>query len=205
MITTTPIFKAIYGNQWEKLPPVLLKHYANRPYTNDVVTVKGILKVELSWFARLIAPILRITGSLIPISGENINVTVHFRSEMNSNAYCFDRILHFPGRKTYRFFSRIVPIGEDEAIEFMPVGIGWHARHYYDGEKTVMAHRGYKIKLFNKYLRIPLEPLFGKGYAEERPTDDNSFCMYMDIRHFLFGKIYSYSGEFTLESINLDS
>lgn len=199
-----PIFKSIYDEQWNDLPPVLLKHYANRPYSNDVVTVEGILQVKLSLFARLLSPVFRITGALVPYSGENIPVTVHFRSEPDSTTYIFDRTFHFPGRSPYRFRSRIIPIGGDEAIELMPIGIGWHARHYFNGEKTIMEHRGFKIKLFGKFIPIPLEFILGKGYAEEKATGDNSFHMYMDLRHPLFGKIFSYTGEFSLKGTSIE-
>ncbi len=204
MTIDVPIFQSIFGQQWPLLPSVMHKHYANRPYCNDVVTVEGIMKVELSLFARLLSPLLRIAGALVPCAGENIPVTVHFRSEPDSNIYVFDRIFCFPGKAPYHFRSRMQPVGGSEIVEFMRIGIGWQVRYGYDGQKVVMAHRGYVMKLFGKLIRLPLELLLGRGYAEEEALSDKSFRMYMDIRHPLFGKIYSYSGEFALTEMVLD-
>lgn len=204
MNNNAPIFQSIFGKQWDSLPPVMHKHYANRPYSNDAVTVEGVMKVELSAFARLLSPILQLSGALVPYAGDDIPVTVHFRGEPESSAYCFDRIFHFSDKKPYHFRSRMVPVGGDEVVEFMSIGIGWHARYRYDGQKILIEHRGYKIKLFGKMIRLPLEWFLGIGYAEEEAISDDSFRMYMDIRHKLLGRIYAYSGEFTVKEMVLD-
>lgn len=203
-MSSEPIFKSIFAEQWKNLPPVMYKHYANRPYTRDLVTVKGTMKVELSLLARLLSPLLRITGALVPIAGKNIPVTVHFRSEPDTNRYVLDRIFHFPGKPPYRFHSCMMPLGGSEIIELMSMGIGWHASYRYEGGKILIEHHGYKIKLFRKLIRLPLEFLLGKGYAEEEALSEDRFKMYMDLRHPLFGKIYIYSGEFAVMEILLD-
>lgn len=177
------------------------KHYANRPHSKDVVTVEGVMKVEVPIFAKLLTPLFRLAGALVPYAGENVPVTVHFRSEPDSAAYCFDRIFHFPGKQPYHFRSRMVPVGGNEVVEFMPIGIGWNASYHYDGHKVLIEHRGYKAKLFGKLVRLPLELLMGRGYAEEEAIGDDRFRMYMDIRHPLFGKVYAYSGEFIVKEV----
>lgn len=202
-MSNSPIFQSIFGEQWNALPPVMHKHYANRPLTGDVVTVEGIMKVEMSLFARFISPLMRMSGALVPYAGENIPVTVHFRSEPDSNAYGFDRIFHFPGQAPYAFRSRMLPAGGNEVVEFMPIGIGWNASYRYDGKKVLIEHRGYKMRLFGKLLCLPLELLLGRGYAEEEAIDAECFRMYMDIQHPFFGKIYAYSGEFTVKEMAL--
>lgn len=202
-MTDEPIFQSIFGKQWQNLPLVIQKHYANRPYTSDLVRVEGVMKVEVSFFAKLISPVMRLAGALVPYEGENIPVTVNFRSAPNSNSYELDRIFYFPDRKPYYFRSRMVPLRGNEIIEFMPIGIGWHASYRYAGNKVFIEHCGYKIKLFSKLVRLPLEIIMGKGYAEEEAIDDRSFRMYMDIRHSLFGKFYAYMGEFTVKEMKL--
>ncbi len=86
-------------------------------------------------------------------------------------------------------------------VELMPIGIGWNASYRYDGHKVLIEHRGYKAKLLGKLVRLPLELLMGRGYAEEEAISDDRFRMYMDIRHPLFGKVYAYSGEFTVKEV----
>lgn len=199
-----PIFMSVFGKQWESLPDVMHKHYANRGYSSDRVTVDGIMKVEVSLFAKLISPFMRLTGALAPYAGENVPVTVHFDSEQNSNAFCFNRIFHYPNRPPYHFRSRMIPTGGNEVIEFMPAGIGWHAAYSFDDQKIVMKHLSYKIKAFGRMLSLPLELVLGRGYAEEEALSDDSFRMYMDIRHPLFGKVYAYSGEFKITEVTLN-
>lgn len=201
MINHLPIFQSIFGEQWQSLPPVMHKHYANRPYTSDMVIVEGLMKIEISTFAKILTPFFRLAGALVPYEGNNIPVTVHFRSERDSNAYCFERIFHFSNKKPYHFRSKMLPIGGNQVVEFMPIGIGWHASYSWNGSKILIEHCGYKIKLFGKLIHLPLEWLLGKGYAEEEAIDDNNFRMYMDIRHPLFGKIYSYNGEFRIKDM----
>lgn len=196
-----PIFAPVFAEQWQQLPPVMQKHYANRSFSRDVVTVEGLMKVEVSAFAKLLSPLLRLAGTLVPYAGENVPVTVHFRSEPNSNIYCFDRIFHFPGKAAYRFTSRMLPVGGHDVVEFMRFGIGWHARYGWDGQKVVMEHQGYALRLFGKLVHLPFEWLLGRGNAWEEAMDDDRFCMYMDIRHRLFGKVYAYSGEFTVTEV----
>jgi Domain of unknown function (DUF4166) len=202
-VTDKPIFEAVFGDAWPHLPPVFKAHYANRPFSTDTVQVDGLMKVELSGFAKALAPLMRLTRALVPQSGDNIPVTVTFNSEPDGNGFRFDRAFKFPGRKPYNFRSRMVAAGEGDIIEWMPSGIGWHARYGFDGEKVTMHHRGYKVRMLGLELPVPLEWLIGRGYAEERAIDDVQFEMYMDLRHAWFGRIYAYSGTFTVTSMRL--
>ncbi len=199
-----PIFQSIFGQDWPSLPIVFHKHYANRPFTNDLVLVKGKMNITMSFLARLLSPLFRITGALVPYTGNNIPTEVYFRSEVNSNVFCFDRAFHFPEKSTYHFRSRLYPLDNGEVIELMPIGLGWRPNYLYDENKIKLKHRGYVINLFGKYIPLPLEILLGKGYAEEWPLSDNDFAMCMTIDHPILGQIFSYSGEFTIMEMNLD-
>jgi hypothetical protein len=195
---------SIFGKQWESLPAVMHKHYANRGRTSDRVRVDGFMKIEVSLFAKIISPFMRLTGALAPYAGENVPVTVYLDSEKNSNAFCLNRIFHYPNRPPYLFCSRMFPAGDNAIIEYMPSGIGWHAAYLFDGQQIELKHLGYKIKALGRVFSIPLELFIGKGYAKEEAINDDRFRMYMDIRHPLFGKVYAYSGEFTITEVNLN-
>ena len=191
-----PIFKSIFGKDWDSLPPVMKKHYASRPYHNDKVTVEGIMKVESSLLGKMMAPFFRLAGTLVPYEGDNIPATVVFISTVDSDVFQFDRTFRFPGRKPYRFHSRMKPVGGNELVEFMRFGIGWHMAFTWNGEKVVLTHKGYVLNLFGFLLPLPLDLLMGKGYADETPINDNEFSMTMQIRHPWWGKVYGYSGTF---------
>lgn len=199
-----PIFSSIFGKAWEKLPAVFLKHYANRPFSDDVVVVEGTMAVEMSWLASLFAPLLRLSGALVPIAGRDIPVTVTFRSEADSQAFCFDREFRFPGRKPYHFRSVMIPAGGNEVTEWMPIGLGWRAAFSFAEGRVRLDHRGYALRFFGKAIPMPLEWLLGRGDAWECAIDEATFSMAMTIRHRLFGKIYGYSGTFRIGEIRLD-
>ncbi len=198
------IFRNIFGASWDQLPPVFREHYANRPFSRDVVVVEGVMDVELSGMARLFAPLLRISGALVPIEGREIPVTVTFRSEPDSAAFIFDREFRFPGREPYHFRSAMVPLGGNEVIEWMAIGFGWRAAFSYAEGQVRLDHRGYALRCFGRVIPMPVEWLFGRGEAWERAIDDTRFAMEMTIRHRLFGMLYGYRGTFRIGEMRLD-
>lgn len=199
------IFQPIFGPDWDKLPSVFQKHYANRAYSTDKVTAVGVMKIEMSFFFRLLSPFMTLFGTLVSKQGENIPVTVFFESEQNSGAFYLNRFFHFPDKKIYQFRSCMVPIGQSEMIEYTKVGIGWQAHYQYKNNQIRLEHRGYRMQIFNKVLPLPIEWFFGKAYAEEKAINDDSFSMIMEIKHWLFGIVYSYSGTFKITEVSVDS
>lgn len=197
-MNSDPIFKHIFGDDWENLPLVMKKHYANRPYHDEKVTAEGVMSVETSRLSAFLSPFLRMAGTLVPYKGKGIPVTVHFISTADSDEFHFDRIFYFPGRKPYRFHSRMQPVGGNEMVEFMRFGLGWRTAFAWNGKKIVLTHRGYVFRLFGFLLPLPLHLLIGKGYAEETPINYNEFSMRMEIRHSFWGKVYGYSGTFKI-------
>jgi hypothetical protein len=196
---TEPTFQSIFGAQWDELPPVMHKHYANRPFTDDVIRAEGLMEVRFNRFIRLLSPILKFTGALVPHEGVDIPTVVRFKSEQSSNAFCLDRCFYIPRKKPYIFFSRLVPQGGDIVVEYMRFGIGWRHRFYYDGQKVILEHRGYVWRLFGCNIPIPLGVLLGHGYAEEQAIDETHFRMRMSITHPWWGLMYEYKGEFEVK------
>lgn len=194
-----PTFRSIFGDAWETMPPVMHKHYANRPFSNDTSVVEGKMDVTLGRFAKLFAPLFKLFGILVPYEGRNIPTTVIFRSEEGSDVFIFDRIFHFPNKKPWSFYSRMTPQGGNEVIEYMKLGIGWRAYYSYEDGKVLLRQGGYVWKLLGVKIPIPMEFLFGKGYAEETPLTDSSFKMLMHITHPLWGKVYEYKGTFEVK------
>ena len=190
-----PLFKKVFGADWDRLPPIMKKHYAVRPYSEDVVVVNGALNITMLWYISLMS---RISGMLVSQSGDNIPVTVTFKSGKHVSGFQFQRIFNYPDKKSIRFFSRMEYVGGNEMIEFMGMGIGWRCTYLWDGQKIQLNHRGYVWHLFNIDIPLPLEWVLGKGYAQEMPIDDDNFSMWMHTIHPLFGKTLAYSGNFKI-------
>jgi predicted DCC family thiol-disulfide oxidoreductase YuxK len=193
-----PVFKSVFGMDWHRLPPVMLRHYANRPYHDDVVVVEGCLKVESSCIGKLLKPLFRLARTLVPYDGENIPVTVKFVTDTRSNIFRFDRVFHFPGRNPYHFRSAMAPVRNNEILEKMRFGLCWRMLYSWNGEKVILSHKGYDLQLFGLLIPLPLALLIGKGHAEEIPVSDDEFSMMTEIRHPLWGKVYGYSGTFKI-------
>lgn len=200
MDKSEPLFQSIFGQQWEMLPEALRKRYANRPYSNDVITVEGTLDIYYSPLVALFMPLFRLFNVLVPYQGKNIPILVNFISKPNSPQIYFERTCYFPSKKPHSFFSYQQAIKEDEVIEFMRLGLGWRLKCSYNSEKVKLQHRGYVWKIGGRLIPIPLSFLLGNIYAEEQAISDNSFRMLMTITHPLLGKIYEYGGVFKLKS-----
>lgn len=191
-----PIFKPIFGEDWHSLPLVMKKHYTNHPYSTDVTIVEGTLDVfcepPLIW----LSPLMKVLGQIPAINENNVPVTVCFESDLNSKAFHFKRVFNFANRKPYSFRSRMLQIKDNEVVEIMRFGLAWRMRYSWDGEKVVLAHRGYALQLFGHLLPLPLTVVLGAGNAVEYPVDDNTFDMEVNITHPWWGNIYGYKGRF---------
>lgn len=198
---TQPLFAQIFGNDWQTLPPVMHKHYANRPYHDDETIADGVMIIKSSLLGRLLSPLFCMSGTLVPYTGEGIEATVRFLTRVSDNSFTLERIFRFPDKKPYVFCSTMRPQGGAEIVEFTRIGFGWHMRYGWDGQKVTLTHRRYVVRLFGKLVRVPLEWIIGTTYAEETPVDDRTFSMKMEMHHRIFGHVFSYSGVFTMTRV----
>lgn len=195
-----PIFKSIFGDAWEELPPVIHKHYANYSYSDDITIVEGILDLSCSGPIKLFAPLFWLMGGIPPLSENNVPVTVFFESDQNSKAFHFNRIFHFKDRKPYYFRSKMIQTNGNEVLEIMRFGLGWKMNYLWEDGKVKLKHKGYVFNFFGFFIPIPITILMGAGYAEEIALDDNTFEMRVDITHPWWGKIYEYKGQFVVKT-----
>lgn len=194
-----PIFKSIFGKSWDDLPPVMHKHYANRPYTDDIVTVEGAMDIKCSGPIKVLAPVFWLMGSIPPHNESDVPVTVHFRSDKNTKSYHFNRIFNFKTRKAYSFRSRMVQVKDNEVIEIMRFGIGWRTHYVWEDGRVKLKHKGYVWNIFGHFIPLPATFILGAGNAEEIPVDEKTFDMLVTITHPWWGKIYDYRGRFEVQ------
>lgn len=191
------MFAAVFGKAWSSMPAVMHKHYANRAYSHDITTVQGTLDVMCRPPLRWLAPLLTLLGQIPPKNEEQVPVAVEFRSEPDTNAFHLIRQFKFRDGD-YQFHSRMFPASKDEVIEVMPYGLCWRMRYAWHDEKVTLNHIGYALRILGKLIPIPLTWILGSGYAEETAIDERTFRMSTHITHPLWGKIYQYSGQFTV-------
>lgn len=193
-----PIFSSIFGTSWPELPTVIRSHYCIRENSEDEVVVEGKLDIKVAWLTGLLA---RLSGTLVAHSGNDVPVTVTFRSghgPEDGRAFYFDRAFIYPKHGTKHFRSRMLPIGGNELVEIMRFGIGWKLAYRWDGEKVILEHRGYVLRVGQRMIRLPLEWIIGRGYAEEHPESNDTFSMFTYALHPWFGKTFAYSGHFKI-------
>ncbi len=196
-----PIFQKIFGGNWEQLPIVMKNHYAIRPNSDDKVTVEGHLDINMSPMVSVMA---KLTGMLLAYSGKDVPVTVVFTGGRDEKSFNFDRIFHFPKKGDVKFRSCMEHIKDNVLVEFMRFGVGWKLAYEWDGNKVILAHRGYVWRIFGVSIPVPLEWIIGKGYAEEIPISDDSFSMWTHSKHFLFGNTFGYAGKFKITEVTCD-
>jgi len=198
MTNNQPIFQPVFGEDWQKLPKVMHKHYANRPFCNDSTFVEGTMDIRYSKLLWFFMPIFRLFGALVPYQGQNIPVTVEYFSEKNSPAFCFKRIFYFPGKKPYPFNSKIFPIKTHEVAEFVRFGLGWQMYFFYENEKVILKHKRYIWKIGKITIPLPLNLILGTNYCEEITISDDEFYMDLQMRHKIFGLMFQYKGNFKI-------
>jgi len=195
-----PTFKAVFSDIWDDVPPVIRKRYACRPFSDDKITVKGKLDITYSPLIRFLLPLLKMFGALMPYEGKGIPATIHFHSEADSNAFCFDRKIHYEDGKEGRFQSKMYPYKERQVLEYIRFGVGLKLKYEYDGQDTVhLKHNGYFWKVFGVLIPMPFGLLFGSAYGQEVAIGEHEFKMKAGAKHFLFGKMFEYKGEFELQ------
>jgi predicted DCC family thiol-disulfide oxidoreductase YuxK len=191
-----PIFKSVFGEQWDDLPVVMKKHYANHPYSTDKVIVEGMLDVQYRGPLRLLQPVFRLLGTVPIVNEHNVAITVHFDSSPDSKTFGFNRQFHFREHRPYRFRTRMLQIDGNEMIEIMRFGLCWRFQYRWENDAVVLGHRGYALKLLGHLIPLPLHWITGRGDAIERAIDDDHFDMEVTLVHPWFGEIYRYAGRF---------
>ena len=195
-----PIFKSVFGEKWDTLPPVMRQHYRNHPFSNDVVTVQGKMTIQSSGVLKFFLPLFKFFKVLAPHEGENIPVTVYLRSDPHSYAFHFDRTFYFPDKKPYHFRSYMLPIKNNIVVEFVFAGIGWCTAFISTGNKVILEYKGFVWKIFGLLIPLPLAFLFGKVHLEKEALSDNTFRLHMEMNHWIGN--YIYAGEFKILTKN---
>lgn len=192
-----PIFASVFGDQWLLIPEVIRKHYQNRAYSNDVVTIKGTMDIDSTGFFNWLFPFFRLFKILVPFKGKAIPTTVYVKSDPLSTGLRFERLFNIPNHGPYHFNSTLVPVSLNTAVEFLFLNIGWRAHFVIENKQVKLTHGGYVWKIFNRYIPLPLDILMGKVELVYHALSDNDFEMKMELTNPLLGR-YFYSGTFTI-------
>ena len=195
-----PVFQIVLAENWEALGSVIKRHYFLRPFSADYICVSGEMEeIYHSPIAKLLMPFGLLFGAVVPYRGRDVPVDVHYNSSLdNSNIY-WDRVFRFSDQHHFHFKSHMEHIRDNEVIVFVRFGVGMKLRVTVEDGAIVFRDNGYIWRMFGKCIRIPVGLLFGKAYVEERPIDEDRFSMKMILQHSVFGVMFRYNGQFSLE------
>lgn len=195
----TPVFRSILGDGFDALGPVVRRHYALRPYGRDRITVTGTMAVVRAGpVVRLLMPLFRMVGSLVPYEGTDVPVVVHYAAQPHDATIHWDRVFAFPGRAPFHFRSHMEPVGPNRVIEFVRFGVGMRLRVTAEDGALVFRDEGYLWRVTGVDLPLPAGLLLGRAIVEERPDGPDRFTMRMVLRHRLWGEMFRYEGAFAL-------
>jgi predicted DCC family thiol-disulfide oxidoreductase YuxK len=193
-----PVFRPVFDGNWERLPDVLKARYNVRPYSLDRVVVKGTMDLKCRGPVRMLAPFYRLLNTVPAISERGVAVTVEFYSGPGSRAMRFNRHFNFNNRRPYRFSSRMLPRKDNEVIEIMGFNVCWRGLSSANEQGVTIRHKGYAIRLFSRLIPFPGTLLFGRCEGRETAVDASRFKLELEVAHPVFGKVYSYNGEFVV-------
>ena len=186
------MFKTLLADQWELLSPAVQQHY--RIKDGQEITMEGELAVKHGRFIKLLMPLIRLTGALVPVEGEKFNVIVE--NKRIGNIFYWHRRFK-KNNKVYIFKSKMQPFGNN-IVEFVGLGIGIRMGLKVIDGGLVYEDKGYVFNLGSLLIPIPLRLLIGKSFIEEFTTDDSphDLEMHFVVKHPWFGFGFSYMGYF---------
>lgn len=193
-----PLIQKIYGDQAKEIPKILQDRYSNRPYSKDTLLLKGEMTINLSKPFRVLSPLFRLAGALVPYPAEKIPVTVEFVSDEKSDSILMHRTFYYPDIPPYHFCSRVIYIKDNIVIELMRFGFASKLIYTFDKDTIVMSYGGYVLRLGKWLIPMPLGFLIGRFYAFEKAVSDDKFNMEVKMVHPLFGTIFQYDGYFKI-------
>lgn len=198
-VSRNPVFQDILGADWHRLGEVIRRHYFLRPFSSDYICVRGTMhEVSHSAIARLLIPMARLFGALVPYRGREVPIEVHYTTRLDDGTIHWDRVFHFPGRTPFHFRSHMECVGGSRVIEFVRFGVGMRLNVTAEDGALVFRDAGYIWRLFGVDVPLPMGLLMGRAYVEERPIVADHFSMRMTLTHPLFGELFRYNGSFTL-------
>lgn len=186
------MFKTILSEQWESLSPAVQQHYGIQD--GEEISMQGKLAVKHGRFIKIIMPLIRLTGALVPVEGEDFDVSVE--NKRIGNSFYWHRRFH-KNNKVYEFKSKMQPYKND-IIEFVGLGIGIRLGLKVIEGGLVYEDKGYVFKLGSLLLPIPLHLLMGKSNIKEFTSKESPHDLEMrfEVNHPWFGFGFSYMGYF---------
>jgi hypothetical protein len=137
-----------------------------------------------------------IQGALIPYSERDVPVDIQVYGKPGSSAIYKQRVYRLNACEPIRFTSHMVESEKGEVLEYVGMGFGMKLRLSVDQGSLHFTSDGYFWDVLG--WRIPVPGLLtpGKTYLWHHNEAPNRFNIRIEIRHALFGTMFTQVGVF---------
>ena len=199
MNTTLCLMQQVLGNDWEKLPTVIQRHYQITT-TQKNYTVRGVMTIDYPFWVKPILMITRLMGALVDLKGENNQVQVKKWIVDNPQVLYWQREIQAPNGKKTVFASRMALQQANELVEFVGGGFGIFLKLSVEDGKLIYRSQTHLLKLGKCIIPIPDWLFLGHAIISETALSDETFLLDFRLEHPWWGQTYFYGGVFYLDN-----
>jgi hypothetical protein len=198
-MNTIPLLQRVLGDDWDKLAPVIQRHYQLNQAGNISSAVHGTMYVHYPAFAKPMVLIARLMGALLDIKNKDLKATVNKWIATDSQTLFWRREIQSPDGKTTIFASQMEYQCDNELIEFVRFGFGIRLKIYVENGQLIYQSNGHLWRCGLVTIPIPDVLFLGHSTIIEKPINAEHFELDFKIVHPLFGLTYQYGGLFHYE------
>lgn len=193
------LFKKILGSAWGGLHPDIQARFDKNPLPGKPLHYRGRLsELTCSRLGRLLGYLTMplIKGALMPYNDADFPVDIQVYSKPDCASIFKQRIYRLNVRKPVMFTSFMAESSKGEVLEYVGMGLGMKLVLDVREGNLHFESDGYFWEVFG--VRIPLPGLItpGKTFLCHRNNHANQFDIRIEIRHALFGTMFTQVGVF---------
>jgi hypothetical protein len=192
------LFRYKLGAEWEKLHPDVQQRFEKDPAPGKPLAYHGVMtRMDASPIGIVFAWGTRFCGCLQPFTGSGIPVNIRVFGKAGMPDIFKRRHYLRPGKKPFRFTSRMVLSPNEEVLELVGFGMGMVLDVSVTPEGNLHFHsRRYFFKLGNWMLPLPGLLTPGETNLTHFNINPATFCIRIDIKHPLYGQLFLHEGTF---------
>ncbi len=191
----TPLMQRALGSQWHELPAGLQNHYKQQADGSSYE--QGWLSISYPRWMQWPLNVMRLFGALVNKAGTEAPTQVS--RQMDGDTQRWMREINYADGHKIVFNSQVTYHQENILVEHVNRLLAMRLAVSVRQNKLYYKSRGYVLKLGKWQLLIPEWLALGYGYIEEEALSDDRFRMNFWLKHPLFGELFRYRGEFTIE------
>ena len=189
-----PLLKKTLDEDWNKLPPVIQRHYTVPSDSNTCL--KGSMGIGYPNHLLPLINLIRLCGGLVLRRGKDIEILVEKTISPQNTELCWQRTLTYPDNKKDYFYSQMVYLKSHEIIQTVLFGFGLCLKVSVENSKLVYRSKGHIWQWGKTQITFPDWLVLGDATIIETAISDQQFKLDFGVKHPLWGTCYWYYGIF---------